>query len=918
MFLHLMCIHDMKIGIANFQQKALLIVAILYSVTCFCQNETNNWYFGKEAGIHFAEGASDIISTPLTDSSMDTSSGCSSISDYNGNLLFYTNGHTVWGRDHEVMINGGDLAGEATGVQVMIVPNPENENVYYIFYTRETYVVNPNTLYPGIYYSEITFSSEYPNGIVTRKDEWLKTYMSTKLAAVHDYENRCIRVVGFGPSGIQESPDTTFFIFTVSGSGVDPNPVARSSGKTLRAIGQMKISPDGKFIAIADPSADNFLYFFNFDKTTLDISFKGLVIPNQLFTVRELYGVEFTADSKYLYFTTQTALEVSSLWQVALYSEDGILDKIHIFSTPEYGLRALQLARNGKIYVAKTRMRRDREPPVGANHIDVINNPENPADEIDYEEFVDLQGKMSQRGLPSFVASFLRNRIVVEEKCVGDNFNFSVDAYAPVSNATWEFSDGSTSHDLTPVHTFSAVGTHKVKVTVTINNHPVSLYKEVDVKALPNIDGTIVLTQCDPENDGRAYFNLNNVKDKFIDREDPYTFSFYNNIEDAMADANRIVDPEIYQNVSNPEEVFIKMTNKYGCENIASFNIEAVYKTLLPIAPVYACDDSDGVNYDYSGEFDLTSKKQEIIQGQNLPASSVVTLYSNLLDAQAKLNPLEDIITTLSTTLWVRIEDESYDCSGIGTIQLMVAPPVEFSLENRYTICNLQNGGERLDGGIANTRWEWRDTSQNIIVSNAREFYVVRPGNYMLTAYKQYSDIECSLSRSFVVLAPSTVEFNKTIVEDGSISVTLTGTGSYEFSLDNINFTGSGISHVFTGLEAGVYTIYVRDSNSCESGISKQVVLINYDKFFTPNGDGTNDYWRIRNVNKFFKEVSINIYNRYGKFIYHLDVYDNVYSGWDGTLKGSPLPASDYWFTATLVDKDNNVYNKKGHFSLVR
>jgi gliding motility-associated-like protein len=346
--------------------------------------------------------------------------------------------------------------------------------------------------------------------------------------------------------------------------------------------------------------------------------------------------------------------------------------------------------------------------------------------------------------------------------------------------------------------------------------------------------------------------------------------------------------------------------------------MEAVYKTLLPIAPVYACDDSDGVNYDYSGEFDLTAKKQEIIQGQNLPASSVVTLYSNLLDAQAKLNPLEDIITTSSTTLWVRIEDESYDCSGIGTIQLMVAPPVEVSIENRYTICNLQNGGERLDGGIANTRWEWRDTSQNIIVSNAREFYLVRTGNYMLTAYKQYSDIECSLSRSFVVLAPSTVEFNETIVEDGSISVTLTGTGSYEFSLDNINFTGSGISHVFTGLEAGVYTIYVRDSNSCESGISKQVVLINYDKFFTPNGDGTNDHWRIRNVNKFFKEVSINIYNRYGKFIYHLDVYDNVYSGWDGTLKGIPLPASDYWFTATLVDKDNNVYNKKGHFSLVR
>jgi hypothetical protein len=70
---------------------------------------------------------------------METPAGCSSISDKNGALLFYTNGQTVWNKNHEIMDNGSNLSGDPNNTQSsIIIPKPNDENTYYIFGTRET------------------------------------------------------------------------------------------------------------------------------------------------------------------------------------------------------------------------------------------------------------------------------------------------------------------------------------------------------------------------------------------------------------------------------------------------------------------------------------------------------------------------------------------------------------------------------------------------------------------------------------------------------------------------------------------------------------------------------------------------------------------------------------------------------------
>src|ERR1051326_8915476 len=85
------------------------------------QKPAMNWYFGQKAGLDFNSGTP----VPVLGSSMWATEGCTSISDSNGNLLFYTYGDTVWNKNHQPMPNGFGLFGHQNSTQsALIVPLP--------------------------------------------------------------------------------------------------------------------------------------------------------------------------------------------------------------------------------------------------------------------------------------------------------------------------------------------------------------------------------------------------------------------------------------------------------------------------------------------------------------------------------------------------------------------------------------------------------------------------------------------------------------------------------------------------------------------------------------------------------------------------------------------------------------------------
>src|SRR5690606_37559289 len=92
--------------------------------------EHNIWYFGTYAGLDFNSG----VPVALTDGQLNTMEGSASIADSNGNLLFYTNGVSVWNKNHEIMENGTGLMGDSSSIQsALIVLKPGSNTIYYIF-----------------------------------------------------------------------------------------------------------------------------------------------------------------------------------------------------------------------------------------------------------------------------------------------------------------------------------------------------------------------------------------------------------------------------------------------------------------------------------------------------------------------------------------------------------------------------------------------------------------------------------------------------------------------------------------------------------------------------------------------------------------------------------------------------------------
>lgn len=146
------------------------------------------------------------------------------------------------------------------------------------------------------------------------------------------------------------------------------------------------------------------------------------------------------------------------------------------------------------------------------------------------------------------------------------------------------------------------------------------------------------------------------------------------------------------------------------------------------------------------------------------------------------------------------------------------------------------------------------------------------------------------------------------MIDSNSIVVSVSGLGNYVYSIDGINYQES---NVFTDVEAGIITVYIKDLFNCGIVI-QNVNVLSIPKYFTPNSDGYHDVWNLKGVTRVYNVHSkVSIFDRYGKLLHQ---FIPVNGGWDGAYNGTPLPSDDYWYLIQLEDGRT----AKGHFSLKR
>ena len=263
-------------------------------------------------------------------------------------------------------------------------------------------------------------------------------------------------------------------------------------------------------------------------------------------------------------------------------------------------------------------------------------------------------------------------------------------------------------------------------------------------------------------------------------------------------------------------------------------------------------------------------------------------------------------------------ETNSNGCSSIQNLQVIIKPLPVVHI-NDLIICTNPITGSwlttgNLDTGLSSSSYSFVWQRDGIILPNTTSsINITQIGIYSVTVTNISTGCQASDSASVSVSsAPqATVTVTNPFEDVQNIVVTIVnGIGNYEYSIDGINFQDSG---TFSVSNPGIYTVIVKDKYLC-GVISLPVFACGYPKFFTPNGDGFNDFWNVIALPNPSKSNTY-IYDRYGKFIHQINTSNH---GWDGTLNGELLPATDYWFTVEYYDISNNLQTFKSHFSLLR
>jgi len=624
--------------------KTWCVIFFVITSVAYSQKEANIWYFGENAGLDFNSG----MPLPLNNSTHTISEGCATISDSNGNLLFYTDGTKVWNKNHQIMPNGNGLLGNTSSTQsAIIVPHPGNPDKYFIFTTMSNYHFSYNE---GFNYSVVDMALDSGNGdiMLGSKNTELLSISDEKLTAIKKSDSEYWVLVRYNdkvysylidPTGISMNPVVTVIEPTIKG--------AENLDGYNSCIGSMKFSPDGSKLAMAffdfvyDQTYPGALYVYDFNLST------GVVSnPIHVSDYIDPYGVEFSPNSSKLYLTTGFGTYRQNpnggiLYQFDLESNNiAQSEKIISKLLPDYYYGALQLGPDGRIYTNKVYVDRFTGISTGTEYLSIIENPNDLSSNVIFRsDYLFLNGAKCNYGLPQFIQSYFNVGLLYEDICYGDTTTFELQD--TVDSAIWDFGDpasgaNNASTDIQPTHVFSVPGTYEVSVTATIGLESATETISVTIYEPPvaTLPPDIIL--CDFAGD--LYIDLVNHSPHILGTLDPDIFGI--NFYEGLADYNNgimISNPISYQGPSSfyIQEIVAEVYNKGNpaCTDVVTFNVGIDRKPKLKpkedIQTLVLCDDLDtGSDTDGSSIFDLTQLEDTFLAE---PMAGVV--YKYYLDA---------------------------------------------------------------------------------------------------------------------------------------------------------------------------------------------------------------------------------------------------------------------------------------------
>ncbi|WP_179336603.1 T9SS type B sorting domain-containing protein [Winogradskyella ludwigii] len=516
----------------------------------------------------------------------------------------------------------------------------------------------------------------------------------------------------------------------------------------------------------------------------------------------------------------------------------------------------------------------------------------------------------------------------------------------------------------------------------------------INIISAPTVTLPTPLERCDDNYDGVLTWDLTDAETEFLGaRQVNIEISYFETIEDLEADLNAIPDPENYDNISNPQTIYIKINN-----TVSHCFISVPLDLITNLPPQINDFESFEICDNPTSSFDLTTINEVIVDTNY---NVLFSYFSSEADAIANQNSLDTNYNYTSTNdmIYARVEFSTTHCSFVYPFQLLVNPlpianqppnltacddnydsyfdfnlneqnsfvlgfqnPTDYSVTYFNTISDAEEGANTINSDsyngfnneiitariennttgcyqlvnfslIVNRKpfvaipdqvvctdnlplvvsaetyfttdtylWSTNETASSIEITEIGEYSVTVTSEFGCVSMSTFNVTE---SESAYIELTETVDFS----DPNNITITVSGSGNYLYILND------GVpqqSNIFENVRLGYNTIRIIDLNGC-ADTTKEVLVIDAPKFFTPNSDRKHDTWHIVGIETLPGSI-IYIFNRQGKLITQLSANT---PGWDGTLNGYNLPASDYWFSAE-IKQDNKAFKVQGHFALRR
>lgn len=284
------------------------------------------------------------------------------------------------------------------------------------------------------------------------------------------------------------------------------------------------------------------------------------------------------------------------------------------------------------------------------------------------------------------------------------------------------------------------------------------------------------------------------------------------------------------------------------------------------------------------------------------------------LNGNVKLSSKSPTIRRLDAGVYVLQVKDQNNCFATNSTTLEgPEEAIRVAIEEKHVTCYDGEDGEAIAeaaGGTPPYRATWTGGQTGMRASG------LRAGEKIVTIRDANG---CEQKQAVVLVQgePVILDLEATDVscanqQDGKVTAHVMG------GEEPLNYTwsnGENQSQI-DGLADGYYEVTVADARGCEASDGEMVLLNDQDclhipNAFSPNDDGINDTWVIRNI-ALYPGSSVVVLNRWGEKVYEAAPY---LEPWDGTRNGVLLPPATYYFILELGNGEEEI---SGPLSIVK